>query len=268
MVQNSEEIVKMVMDSLMHNRNCRIPNCPCYTVRKRYSHFFAPKQNTEPLTGTQSDPMTDRRLKLHLPLTSDAYDADDEYMLHPHYHLSHQTRPKRVHPKVKAQRRRSKSLDLTPVLEVPDSPTKTPVVGGTLLAETPVITNYTCTLGDGIPSHYDPNGEDCHIDGSCRLLRDISISADNLPTLCLNDCPFTPSPMRENRALKVRPPVNTHSHSKLAGEKSLLSAVEESNTSQIQTLSNSDRSYRSASPAYSTMVTLSDDGSVLLTTEC
>lgn len=230
----------------MHNRNCRIPNCPCSAIRNRYSQLFTQKEISDP--STQSDTMTDRRMKLRLPLASDGYDADDECKSHPHFHLTKRTRPKRVHPKVTTRRRRSKSVDLTPVIEAHETPIRTPMVGGTLLAETPVICNYTYTLAD-----------------------EISISADNLPTLCLNDCPFTPTPMIENRLLKSTLPV-VHSQSKLAREKTVLTDVEKLNTSQIESHSNLDRSSshrnRSTSPAYSTVVTHSDDGSLVYTTEC
>ena len=358
----TEIVVKQVMDSLMHNRNCRIPNCPCYTVRKRYSHMFkAPEPvATQSSSGSESDATIERRMKLRLPLASD----DATGLNHPHYHITKDTRPKRVHPKVKLEKRRSKSVDLTPVIECSETPLKTPRVGGTLLAETPVVGNPTRTLADAAnrtssPCYqFDPN---CHTD---TLQPQRSISADNLPTLCLNDCPFTPSPMKENRSLKVRPPVkrltsisavgkpdlstigekknegdtdasNTSSRSDSLSEpvKSSLSdndeAIEidsfrgnsvndsitstgrdvglvhwktiqdgggmvtrefsqgyqsmtsegtenslslkrrfEPNSSPTSTMSERDRSHRSNSPAYSTMVTLSDDGSVLHTTEC
>ena len=355
----TDTTVKLVMDSLMHNRNCRIPDCPCYTVRKRYSHLFKEPEPlaTQSSSGSDSDTTTERRMRLRLPLASDDVAGEN----HPHYHITKDTRPKRVYPKVKVQRRRSKSVDLTPVQECSETPLKTPRVGGTLLAETPVI-GYR-TLADAVnrtSSPCNPIDPNFLNDGPCTLLQQRSISADNLPTLCLNDCPFTPSPMKENKSLKDKPSVkrlpsmtgkpelstigekrnegdtdasNTSSRSDSLSEpaKSSLSdndeAIEmesyrgnsvndsitstgrdvglvhwdtirdgkvareishgyysmtsegtenslslkrrlEPNSSPSSTISEKDRSHRSNSPAYSTVVTLSDDGNVLHTTEC
>ena len=112
--------------------------------------------------------------------------------LHPHYHLTKKSHTCCVNAPV--NHRRSKSLsDLTPLTEVPETPTKTPAIGGSVKAGTPV---YYCppTIGeDGQEKPISP--VDCHCTNQPMLLRQISISADNIPALCLNSCPFTPSPL-------------------------------------------------------------------------
>jgi hypothetical protein len=73
---------------------------------------------------------------------------------------------------------------------VPETPAKTLAVGGSVKAGTPV---YYCapTIGE---DGQEKTG-DYHCTNQPMLLRQISISADNIPTLCLNDCPYTPSPL-------------------------------------------------------------------------
>ena len=104
------------------------------------------------------------------------------------------------------QRRRSKSVDLTPISE---SPMK--------LAEDP-----TLRLPIYLPSHNPPttSGDSTDaVDGVCSdpepepgfqrqsLLREISISADNIPAVCVNDCPLTPTPLRFKDRRKMRLPL-------------------------------------------------------------
>ena len=180
----------------MHNRNCQIPGCPCYAIRKRYSHLFREPEPlaTQSSSSSDSDAMTERRMKLRLPLSSD----DASGVSHPHYHITKNTRPKRIYPKVKVQIRRSNSLELTPVVEGSESPFQTPRVGGTLLAETPIIDYRTRTPAYVVNRIFSPSDQiDPNWPSTCTLLHQRSISADNLPTLCLNDCPFTPSPIKE-----------------------------------------------------------------------
>ena len=48
----------------------------------------------------------------------------------------------------------------------------------------------------------DPTYEQCK---PPLFLREISISAENIPALCLNDCPLSPTPLREGRTLASSP---------------------------------------------------------------
>ena len=138
----------------------------------------------------------DRRSRLRLRLLSDEYHKHPN--LNSHYHLTTKSHLRRVNMQAPVDHRRSKSLsDLTPLTELPETqtPAKTPAVGGVIKPGTPA---YDCPPALGEDNTEQRDEWNCP-KGHPALLREISISADNIPALCLNDCPFTPSLLKEGR---------------------------------------------------------------------
>ena len=147
----------------------------------------------EPDQGFQQQFLQFLRYKFSKRIPSHAHQAHIHHHLTTKSHVIH-TPGYRSHAS-NLQRRRSKSVDLTPISE---SPMK--------LAEDP-----TLRLPIYLPSHNPPttSGDSTDAaDGVCSdpepepglqrqfLLREISISADNIPAVCVNDCPLTPTPLR------------------------------------------------------------------------
>ena len=269
----TDETIEKVLDSLMHNRNCAIPNCICFSARQLYKSKVASKrkpastvQYQSSSSSSDSDSALGKRSRLFLPLSS-----QDPPALHPHFHPSSKTRVRSSVTRHKLTRKRSKSLDLTPVPEV--SPTKAPKVGGCLVAGTPVcgapptiedaiaeeerLSPVKGTLGQNIfsaaPAHrYSPSMPDCLDSNLDRLT---SLSADNLPTLCLNDCPLVNTPKEEIKALSQAPV----SHTSSAAGKPALSTINERNKEADTDGSNT--SSRSDSPPNHTKVPPSNQSS-------
>ena len=210
----------VVQFALMHNRHCQIPGCCCQAVRELVEGnrgripYDSPEMSVSSsgsekgsrvhrvrhqASSTDSDSdyssYNDRRSRPpNLRLLSDEHNRNPN--LHPHYHLTTKSHMRRVSVHAPVDHRRSKSLtDLTPLTEVPETPAKTPAIGGSVKAGTPV---YYCPPTIGEDGQEKPTSPvDCHYTNQPMLLREISISADNIPALCLNDCPFTPSPLKE-----------------------------------------------------------------------
>ena len=204
-----------VQFALMHNRHCKIPGCCCHTVKELLEGNRGRMPHDSPKMGvtscgnendsrahivassTDSDSdyssYTDRRSRpLNLRLLSNEHNRNPN--LHPHYHFTTKSYMRRVSAHAPIDHRRSKSLaDLTPINEVPEAPAKSPAAtGGSIKAGTPV---YYCPPMIGEHGQEKPTSlDDCSYTNQPMLLREISISADNIPALCLNDCPFTPSP--------------------------------------------------------------------------
>ena len=223
--------------ALLHNKNCQIPGCCCYRVReimeKQGHRVAAPNDSPEMssitsssasgsvnqrqrgmhahMSSTDSDSdyssANDRRLRrpYNLRLLSDEHNRNPN--LHPHYHLTTKSYLRRVSTESTVDHRRSKSLsDLTPLTEVSESttPAKTPAVGGVIKPGTPVYDRQP-PLGETTAE--EATGDELsYPNGHPALLREISISADNIPALCLNDCPFTPSPLKEGRGVLAQSP--------------------------------------------------------------
>ncbi len=261
----SEETIESVMKSLMHNKHCRIPKCQCYKIQELYKDATGkqgPKKQHSS-SSESSDTVFDKRKNLYLPLspknTSKQASRDDP-MLHPHYHRGKRARARSSNPRSPLERRRSKSVDLSPLGECSESPTKTPKVGGSLIAGTPVCGAHTLedTIrksdqstfkfggGEKMPYQHAPcsnnSQADCYDQGS--------MSADDLPTLCLNDCPFVSTPKEETKHLKP-PPVK-----RVSSGKPVLSPIGEKNK-EVDT-DESDTSSRSDSPPDLTKTCSSD----------
>ena len=156
----------------------------------------------EEMQSGHLDP-TSRRQQIRISLSSQNFSKD----IHAHYHMTSHSHIRTSDGKQKfMQRRRSKSMDLTPVMEQPEPCATTPA--GVMIpdiAVTPVgeairvLTPTTPTLNTTTPA---------------VLLREISLSADNLPSLCLNDCPMATTPLMQlgNRPLgtAVKSPLSTN----------------------------------------------------------
>ena len=135
-----------------------------------------------------------RRQQMRISLTSH----------HPPYHMMSCSHICQSEGKQRfLQHRRSRSVDLTPVVELPESCATTPGVAIPDRAK-----GLFC--GHMFSPAMTPTGE------PFRVLSPISLSADNLPALCLNDCPLGVTPVTQlgNRALgtsAARSPLsNTH----------------------------------------------------------
>ena len=184
-----DEILMTVVSCLMHRRNCQIPNCPCRSLQDRFRELFHQNPSYVPHKhaaetckrecGPNADPR-ERKHQLHLTLSSQNLTKE----AHPHYHLTNRSHIRHV-TKPPLQRQRSKSCDLTPQYEViPEFPQTA--------AGSPEDNGFNS----------DPTYEQCK---PPLFLREISISAENIPALCLNDCPLTPTPLREGRTLASSP---------------------------------------------------------------
>ena len=222
----SQSDLAAVQRALMHNRHCQIPGCCCQRVRELVEGsrgrmlYDSPEMSiassgsgnsnrihrvSHQVSSTDSDSdyssYTDKRSRPpNLRLLSDEHNRNPN--LHPHYHLTTKSHMRRVSVHAPVDHRRSRSLsDLTPLIEVPETPATTPPIGGSIKPGTPVYyQQLQPALGEDATEQFVK--DDC----SPMLLREISISSDNIPALCLNDCPFTPSPLKEScRMLAATP---------------------------------------------------------------
>ena len=162
----------------------------------------------------------DRRQQMRLSLSSQNFSPD----IHAHYHMTSRSHIRHSGGGMNRlkfiQRRRSKSMDLTPVIEQP----------GESCATTPgvVVPDSTRGLlcGPAFSPAITPAGETLRVLSPTTpsagplvptvLLREISLSSDNLPALCLNDCPMAATPLMQlgNRSLgsNIRSPLSTAQH--------------------------------------------------------
>ena len=266
-VPSQQEIISdmnllTVMNCLMHNEDCEIVGCPCRQLQDRYHHLVAatvPSQQKNPperkLCATPASSSSEdsdapvrtssRKAKMRLKL-------HDVKKLHPHYHLS-----KRSHHVGRVatgtiSHRRSRSLsDLSPITEIRETPT--PLIGQAIRGDTPI--HCSRTLGDASSNAEEltpfSKAEEHALQFTPLLLREISISSDNIPVLCLNDCPLPPSPITKSKG----------GFSRLSSDK----------LPQVRTPSSMPRESFSGSQsdsAYETVTTVCDDGLVIETTEC
>ena len=218
----SEDVLLTAIGCLMHQEDCQIPNCSCKRVKEKFIHLL-PKTRShmhkeagkviEESQRGDFDP-TGRRQQMRISLASQDISKD----IHPHYHMTSRSHIRQSDGRQRfLQRRRSRSMDLTPVVELPESCATTPGV---------VIPDRAKGLlcGHMFSPAMTPTGESFRVLSPTAstlntiappvLLREISLSADNLPALCLNDCPMAVTPMTQlgNRALgtsAARSPLST-----------------------------------------------------------
>jgi hypothetical protein len=215
-----------VLNCLMHNKECEIQGCPCRQLQGRYQHLLAglvplqqmksPERKKSPehkrrrpsellvSSSTESDsdvpvPSSSRRTKMRLKLT-------DERKLHPHYHMStHSHHVGKAASNVDSHRRSRSLSDLTPITELRETPT--PMVGGAIKAGTPIHCGRILGVGENA-TLLGPTKEELlqhtaltpRSISSPPLLMDVSLSENNIPVLCLNNCPLPPSPMKKGKA--------------------------------------------------------------------
>ena len=216
-VEIIDEFLLMTFGCLLHQENCQIPRCPCKKVKERFRHFLpqarvykqreAEKVIEEDSRGEFD--ASDRKGQMRLSLMSQNLNEE----IHPHYHMTSRSHICQSHGMKKVlQRRRSRSMDLTPVAEHPES-TTTP---GMHFPEGMRSVACATTPGLLIPEGgkrvicsnlfspaVTPSGEQFRILSPTTpnltqpplLLREVSLSADNIPSLCLNDCPITGTPL-------------------------------------------------------------------------
>ena len=163
----TDDVIQTVLSCLLHTSNCQIPNCPCKLVQLRYRELLQ-KQDTLGINIYPRECKSQPRVTLSSQnLNSEAY---------PHYHLT--SRKSQVTIPL-LQRKRSKSCDLTPVPQA-----------------------ATAGYPEEKQFYHDPAYKGCK---PPLLFRKKSISAGSIPALCLNDCPFTPTPVREGQSLAFSP---------------------------------------------------------------
>ena len=188
----SDEILRHVVGCLMHRQDCQIPRCPCRDVQQRYRELLI-KDVSAAQEPPKPPPCDGKKPHFHLSLSQQNLGSNE----HPHWHLHTKSHIRRTQ-RPPVLRQRSKSVDLTPIIEMRETPviekrlTPTPIDEKRVLRRASFGFQADCDSPDG--PEEDPNWRP-------PLLREISLSADNLPALCLNDCPLTPSPLRENRTL-------------------------------------------------------------------
>jgi hypothetical protein len=208
-----------VLNCLMHNKECEIQGCPCRQLQGRYQHLLAglvPLQqmkspehkhrrpNELPVSSTtesDSDVPASRKTKMRLKLT-------DERKLHPHYHIStHSHHVGKAASNVDSHRRSRSLSDViyTPITELRETPT--PVIGGAIKAGTPIHCGRILGVGENA-TFSGPTKEELlqhtaltpRSISSPPLLMNVSLSENNIPVLCLNNCPLPPSPMKKGNA--------------------------------------------------------------------
>ena len=223
-----DSILLEAVGCLMHQENCRIHRCPCREVKKRFAHIIPQtklhiqqeaERVTEDVQSGRFDPM-DHQQQMRLSLSSQNFSPD----IHAHYHVTSRSHIRQSGGGMNRlkfiQRRRSKLMDLTPVIEQP----------GESCATTPgvVVPDSARGLlcGPAFSPAITPAGEILRVLSPTTpsagplvptvLLREISLSADNLPALCLNDCPMAATPLMQlaNRPLSsnIRSPLSTAQH--------------------------------------------------------
>ena len=249
-----------VMTCLMHNKDCEINGCPCKQLQHHWSHLEA--SSNVSLQQKKSPERRARRPK-ELPCSSSTESDSDvpskkacmrlklNNKLHPHYHLSSHSHKIAAAGTVETHRRSRSMSDLTPITEIHEA--FSPQVGGAIKPGTPIHCGKMLGEGSTEDSYTGPTKEELlqqsavtpHSKPSPPLLREISLSSDNLPVLCLNSCLLqvnSPSPnKRRGRSL---------GDSKLAkhvSSKPVLQSVHEVNNS-LET-DGSNTSSRSDSPA-------------------
>ena len=229
-----DKILLEAVGCLMHQENCQIQNCPCKQVKKRFQHLLPQArilhQQEEANTTTKEvqsgniDP-TDRRQQLRLSFSSQQFNKD----IHPHYHMTSHSHIRQSKGSQRfIQRRRSKSMDLTPVIEQPESCATTP---GVIVPDS--ARGLLCGLAIFSPA-VTPSEEKIRVLSPTTpssssiappvLLREISLSADNFPSLCLNDSPMAATPLTEqaNRPLGHSPLLTTQYHPRESDEDSVI----------------------------------------------
>ncbi len=213
------DLVNYLLDHVQHSRNCQLPGCCCRSLKQSLSnladsegcksldYFNRKTASTVTSSSTESESDTPdhktRKRSMHLQLSKE---PDED--LYPHNHIS--TRSYKIrsnHKHASSEKRRSRSLaDLTPITEIRETPT--PAVGGPIVPGTPVYPpkslgedghlNDPCVLPTIQNQHRTVNS---YLQPRPQILKQKSISTDNIPVLCLNDCVAkltTPSPTKHS----------------------------------------------------------------------
>ena len=189
----ADEILRYVVGCLMHRRDCQIPRCPCKDVQQRYQEMLMRDTDTTRAAPRPPPQCGDKKHHLHLSLSQQHLGSNE----HPHWHLHTKSHIRRTQQPLFV-RQRSKSVDLTPIMETRETPVIEKRLTPAPIDENRVLRRHSLKTEADCDSPDDP-GEDPN--WRPPLLREISLSADNLPALCLNNCPLIPSPLRENRTL-------------------------------------------------------------------
>ena len=112
----SDEILRHVVGCLMHRQDCQIPHCPCRDVQQRY-HELLIKDVSATQEPPKPPPYDNKKQHLHLSLSQQNLNSNE----HPHWHLHTKSHIRRTR-KAPLLRQRSKSVDLTPIIEMREMP--------------------------------------------------------------------------------------------------------------------------------------------------
>ena len=176
----------------MHRRDCQIPRCPCKDVQQRYREMRI-RDTDAPQEPPKPSPLNEKKRHLRQSLSQQYHSST----VHPHWHLHTKSYIRRTQMPPRL-RQRSKSVDLTPLIDSIETPVIEKRLTPAPINENRVLRRLSLTTRADFDS---PNGLEEDPNWRPPLLREISLSADNLPALCLNDCPLAPSPLREKRTL-------------------------------------------------------------------
>ena len=212
----SNDMILSVLNHLQHNKNCEIPNCVCQQVasasRKHntvHEHKVRKLNTMVSCSSTESDSDTPennngKKAKMRLELGKG---KNSDPQLYPHYHLSAKSHIRNSQCESCKEHRRSRSVsDLTPITEMGE--TATPLVGGPIVPGTPICPPNSLGFAGNVGGAYKaPTKQELLTLNELYtlakprppLLREQSISVDNIPVLCLNDCLaklMTPSPSK------------------------------------------------------------------------
>ena len=177
----------------MHRRDCQIPRCPCKGVQQRYREMLM-RDTDAAREPPKPPPLDEKKHHLHLSLSQQNRSSTE----HPHWHLHTKSHIRRHTQRPPLLRQRSKSVDLTPVIETRETPVIEKCLTPAPIDENRVLRRPSLTTRADFDS---PNGPEEDPNWRPLFLREISLSVDNLPALCLSDCPRSPPPLREKHTL-------------------------------------------------------------------
>ena len=110
------EILRHVVGCLIHREDCQIPRCPCRDVQQRY-HELLIKDVSAAQEPPKPPPYDNKKQHLHLSLSQQNLGSNE----HPHWHLHTKSHIRRTQ-RPPLLRQRSQSVDLTPIIEMRETP--------------------------------------------------------------------------------------------------------------------------------------------------
>ena len=164
---------------LMHQDNCHIPMCPCRDVKRRFQHILSKPPFNVPKNATRKAVSEPYKVQNLCPL-----------QLRPRVRKNSEAYRHKL-----VRRRHSRSMDLTPVIEIPgDSHAATPIFSSA--RDLCSLTSPPSTLVGSKVLALSPTALPVTPTAPPLVLQKISLSADSIPSLCLNGSPMAPTPLQ------------------------------------------------------------------------